>query len=382
MPTFELSEEQQLIQQTARDFANRELAPMAEKRDAEEIFPEPELNKLAELGLMGVNVPEEYGGAEAGVVAYSLAISELARACPSTTVAVAVTNMVAEVICQYGSEEQKDKYVNAITSGEYCSAAFALSEPHSGSDASALKTTAKPTDGGWVLNGTKQWITSGDHAGVIVVWARTSDAPGHKGISTFLLEQGTPGMEVGKHENKMGIRGSTTVPLIFEDCEVPADALMGYEGQGFPVAMTALDGGRVGIGSQSVGIGQAALDEARKYALERQAFGKPIGALQAIQWMLADSAVELEAARLLTLRAAWLKEQKRIFTREASMAKVYSSEMANRICYRALQIHGGYGYVKEYPIERLTRDARVTTIYEGTSEIQRLVIARTLLRDA
>ncbi len=382
MPTFELSEEQQLIQQMARDFANRELAPVAEKRDAEQIFPLPELAKLAELGLMGVNVPEEYGGAEAGVVAYSLAISELARACPSTTVAVAVTNMVAEVICQYGSEEQREKYVNAITSGEYCSAAFALSEPHSGSDASALKTTAKPTDSGWVLNGTKQWITSGDHAGVIVVWARTSDAPGHKGISTFLVEQGTAGMEVGKHENKMGIRGSTTVPLIFEDCEVPKDAILGHEGQGFPVAMTALDGGRVGIGSQAVGIGQAALDEARKYALERTAFGKPIGALQAIQWMIADSASELEAARLLTLRAAWLKENKRIFTREASMAKVYSSEMANRICYRALQIHGGYGYVKEYPIERLTRDARVTTIYEGTSEIQRLVIARTLLRDA
>ena len=382
MATFDLSEEQELIRQTAREFANRELVPMAEKRDAEEIFPEPELNKLAELGLMGVNVPEEYGGAEAGVVAYSLAITELARACPSTTVAVAVTNMVAEVICQYGSPEQREKYVNAITSGEYCSAAFALSEPHSGSDASALKTTARPTDNGWVLNGTKQWITSGDHAGVIVVWARTSDAPGHKGISTFLVEQGTPGMEVGKHENKMGIRGSTTVPLIFEDCEVSADAIMGHEGQGFSVAMTALDGGRVGIGSQAVGIGQAALDEARKYALERQAFGKPIGALQAIQWMIADSAVELEAARLLTLRAAWLKENKRIFTREASMAKVYSSEMANRICYRALQIHGGYGYVKEYPIERLTRDARVTTIYEGTSEIQRLVIARTLLRDA
>ncbi len=382
MPSFELTEEQQLVQQTAREFARRELAPMAEKRDAEEIFPEPELNKLAELGLLGVNVPEEYGGAEAGVVAYSLAISELARACPSTTVAVAVTNMVAEVICHYGSEEQKDRHVNAITGGEYSSAAFALSEPHSGSDASALKTTARPTDKGWVLNGTKQWITSGDHAGVIVVWARTSDAPGHKGISTFLVDAGTPGMEVGPHENKMGIRGSTTVPLIFEDCELPADAIMGHEGQGFPVAMTALDGGRVGIGSQAVGIGHAALDEARKYALERTAFGKPIGGLQAIQWMIADSATELEAARMLTLRAAWLKERKRIFTREASIAKVYASEMCNRVCYRALQIHGGYGYVKEYPIERLTRDARVTTIYEGTSEIQRLVIARTLLRDA
>ena len=382
MATFDLSEEQQLIQQTARDFARRELEPMAHKRDEEQIFPTEELARLAELGLMGVNVPEEYGGAEAGVVAYSLAISELARGCTSTTVAVAVTNMVAEVICQYGSEEQKEKYVPRITGGEYSCAAFALSEPQCGSDASGLKTTARRTDSGWVLNGTKQWITSGDHAGVIVVWARTSDAPGHKGISTFLVEAGTPGMEVGPHENKMGIRGSTTVPLIFEDCELPADAIMGHEGQGFPVAMTALDGGRVGIGSQAVGIGQAALDEARKYALERTAFGKPIGALQAIQWMVADSATELECARLLTLRAAWLKEQQRVFTREASIAKVYGSEMCNRVCYRSLQIHGGYGYVKEYPIERLTRDARVTTIYEGTSEIQRLVIARELLRDA
>ena len=381
MPSFELTEEQLLIQQMARDFATRELAPMAFERDAQELFPTKELAMLAELGLMGVNVPEQYGGAEAGVVAYSLAISELARGCTSTTVAVAVTNMVAEVICQYGSEEQKEKYVPRITGGEYSCAAFALSEPQCGSDASGLKTTARRTDSGWVLNGTKQWITSGDHAGVMVVWARSNDRAGSKAISTFLVEQGAPGLVVGKHENKMGLRGSTTVPLTFEDCEVPHSALMGAEGGGFPVAMTALDGGRVGIGSQSVGIAQAALDEAKRYALERQAFGKPIATKQAIQWMLADSATELDAARLLTLRAAWLKEHKRPFTREASMAKVYASEAANRICYRALQIHGGYGYVKEYPIERLTRDARVTTIYEGTSEIQRLVIARLLLQE-
>jgi alkylation response protein AidB-like acyl-CoA dehydrogenase len=380
MVSFELTEEQVLVQQTAKEFASRELRPKAQARDREEIFPTEELLKLAALGLMGVNVPAEYGGAEAGVVAYSLAITELAKGCPATTVAVAVTNMVAEVICQYGSEEQKQRYVQAITGGEFSCAAFALSEPHCGSDAAALKTTAKRTSDGWLLNGTKQWITSGDHAGVSVVWARTNDRPGAKGISTFLVPADTPGLTVGKHEDKMGLRGSTTVPLILEDCLLPDDALMGEEGAGFPVAMTALDGGRLGVASQALGIGELALQEAKSYALERQSFGKPLAALQAIQWMLADSATEIEASRLLTLRASWLKENKQPFTREASMAKVYVSEMANRVCYRALQIHGGYGYTKDYAVERLTRDARVTTIYEGTSEIQRLVIGRDLLR--
>ena len=381
MPSFELTEEQQLIQQMARDFATRELRPKATQRDKEEIFPREELALLAELGLMGVNVPAEYGGSEAGVVAYSLAITELAKACPSTTVAVAVTNMVAEVICKYGSPEQQETYVPRITSGQYSAAAFALSEPQCGSDAAGQKTTARRTDDGWLINGTKQWITSGDNAGVSVVWARTNDRPGARGISTFLVEAGTPGMEVGPHEDKMGLRGSTTVPLIFDDCLVPHGALMGEEGAGFPVAMTALDGGRVGIASQAVGIGLAALEEARSYALERKTFGKPIAKHQAIQWMLADCKTELEAARLLALRAAWLKERGQPFTREASMAKVYASETANRVCYRCLQVHGGYGYVKDYPIERMTRDARVTTIYEGTSEIQRMVIGRLLLQD-
>lgn len=380
MVSFDLTEEQQLIQQTARDFAVRELAPTAQQRDREDIFPTKELGKLAELGLMGVNVPSDLGGAEAGVVAYSLAITELARGCAATTVAVAVTNMVAEVICQYGSEAQKSRHVTRITSGEYETGAFALSEPHCGSDAAALKTTAQRTDDGWLINGTKQWITSGDHSGVIVVWARTNDRPGARGVSAFLVEAGTEGLIVGKHEDKMGLRGSTTVPLILEDCLVPADALLSEEGGGFPIAMTALDGGRIGVASQALGIGVAALDEARAYALERQSFGKPIASHQAIQWMLADCATEIEAARLLTLRSALLKEQKVPFTREASMAKVYASEAANRVCYRALQIHGGYGYTRDYAVERLTRDARVTTIYEGTSEIQRLVIGRDLTR--
>jgi hypothetical protein len=380
MVTFELTEEQQLVQQTAREFSLRELRPKAKERDRTSAFPLEELRRLAGLGLMGVNVPAEYGGSEAGVVAYSLAITELARGCPSTTVAVAVSNMVAEVICRFGTEEQRHRHVSRITSGEYVAAAFALSESHCGSDAAALKTTARRVSEGWLLNGTKQWITSGDHAGVMVVWARTSDAPGSRGVTAFLVEKGQAGMEVGPHEDKMGLRGSTTVPLVFEDCLLPSDAILGAEGAGFRVAMTALDGGRIGVASQSLGIGLEALEEATKYALERQSFGQPLAQHGAIQFMLADCKTELEAARLLTLRAAWLKETKQPFTREASMAKVYSSEAANRVCYRSLQVHGGYGYTKDYAVERLTRDARVTTIYEGTSEVQRIVIGRELTR--
>ena len=381
MVSFELSEEQSLIQQTARDFAERELRPRAAERDRHCTFPEEELLRLARLGLMGINVSSEYGGSEAGVVAYSLAVTELARACPSTAVTVSVNNMVAEVVAGYGREELRRRVLPRMTGGEYCCSAFALSEAHCGSDAAALRTTAKPVSGGYLLNGSKQWISHGDRAGALVVWARTSPQPGPKGVSAFLVEGGAPGLSVGKHEDKMGMRGSSTVPLAFEDCLVPEGALLGKEGEGFKVAMTALDGGRIGVASQALGIGLCALDEARRYSLERQAFGGPLSDLQAIQFMLADCKVELEAARLLTLRAAWLKERKQPFTREASMAKLYSSEAANRVCYRALQVHGGYGYTKEYAVERCARDARVTTIYEGTSEIQRLVIGRDLVKD-
>lgn len=384
MIAFEPTEEQRLIQKTARDYAEKTLSPRAAERDHASRFPVEELKELAEMGLLGVNIPSAHGGAEAGPVAYSLAMTELAKACASTTVIVAVTNMVGEVICQFGTEEQKRRWVSQLVSGQATCGAFALSETHCGSDASAMKTTAKRTSSGWVINGAKQWISSGDHAGITVVWARTNDQPGPKGISAFIVEgkAGTyPGMIAGKHEDKMGLRGSSTVPLMFEDCEVPADALLSQEGHGFRIAMTALDGGRIGVGSQALGIGLRALDEATRYARERSAFGKSIGSYQAIQWMIADSATELEAARLLVLRAAFLKEHKRSFTREASMAKVYATETVNRVCYRALQIHGGYGYTKDFPIERLTRDARVTSIYEGTSEIQRLVIGRSLVAE-
>jgi len=377
---FTLSDEQVLVRDMARDFARKELAPVATKYDKEEHYPRDELRRMAELGLMGVNVPAEHGGAEAGVVAYSLAMQEIAYGCAASSVTMAVTNMVGEVICAFGTEEQKRRHVPRLTNGTYSAGAFALSEPHCGSDASALRTRAVHKDGRWVLDGEKAWITSGNTAGVMVVWARTG-GPGSGGVTAFLVTPDAPGFGVGRHEDKMGLRASGTVSLVFEGCEVPDDALLGEEGEGFKVAMMALDGGRIGIASQACGIAAAALDEARAYALERTAFGKPIAELQAIQLKLADMATELDAARLLALRAAWLKENGRPFTKEASMAKLFASEAANRICAEALQIHGGYGYVKEFPIERHYRDVRVTTIYEGTSEVQRIVISRHVLRE-
>jgi hypothetical protein len=377
---FTLSTEQAIIQDTARQFARRELVPNATDRDATGRFPEREIRALAEIGLLGVNVPEAYGGMDAGVVAYSLAITELGRADAAVTVAVSVTNMVAEVICGFGTEAQKDRYVRGITGGELCTGSFALSEPQSGTDAASLRTRAERVPGGWRLNGTKQWITSGDQSGVTVVWARTGEGP--KGITCFLVPKGAAGFSVGRHEDKMGIRGSSTVALTFEDCFLPDDAVLGEVGGGFKLAMIALDGGRIGVASQALGIGLAALDEGRRYAGERRQFGQPLAAFQALQFMVADTATELDTAQLLTLRAAWLKEQHRPFTLEASMAKVYASEAACRACDRMLQVHGGYGYVKEYAVERHYRDARVTRIYEGTSEVQRMVIGREWLRRA
>jgi len=376
---FSLTEEQQLIRDMARDFAKNELEPIAQKLDQEARFPEPELRRMAELGLMGMNVPETYGGAEAGAVALSLAITEIAQGCASTGVTMSVTNMVAEVICSFGTEAQRRKYIPRICSGEYSCAAFGLSEAGAGSDPGSMKTRAEKTADGWVLNGEKMWISHGDHAGVIVVWARTG-GKGTGGISAFLVEKGTPGFSTGKKEDKMGLRGSSTVSLLFEDCRLPADALLGEENRGFRVAMMALDGGRIGVASQALGIARAAQQSAIAYARERQQFGRPIGDFQAIQWMLADNETAIAAAESLTLHAAWQKQMKIPFTKTASMAKVMSTEMANRVCANAIQIHGAYGYVKEYPVERHYRDIRVTTIYEGTSQVQRIVIARELLK--
>ncbi|MDI1445915.1 acyl-CoA dehydrogenase family protein [Polyangium sp. 6x1] len=376
---LEPNETEALVQRTARDYAERVIRPVAADLDRDKDIPRDILRGLADLGLMGVNVPAALGGAEAGVVAYALAMMEIARACASTAVTMSVTNMVAEVIARFGTEAQRETYVPRICAGDYAAGSFALSEPEAGSDPGSMRTVAERTEGGWVLRGQKQWITNGAWAGVFVVWARTG-GPGTRGLSAFLVEGGTPGLRCGRPEDKLGLRASNTVPIELDDCKVPADALLGSEGEGFKIAMMALDGGRIGIASQACGIATAALEEATQYARERKQFGRSIGDYEAIQWSLADCRTELEAARALTLRAAWLKEKARPFSAEAAMAKLYASEAANRICQRALQIHGGYGYVRDFAVERHLRDARVTTIYEGTSEIQRIVIARSATR--
>jgi alkylation response protein AidB-like acyl-CoA dehydrogenase len=371
-----------MVQGAARDYANRVILPEASAIDREERFPKAILKGLAELGLMAVNVPPELGGAGAGAVAYALAMQEVARACASSAVTMAVTNMVGEVIARFGTEEQKQRHNPRLASGEYVAGAFALSEPEAGSDPGSMRTTARREGESWILDGQKQWITSGAHAGVMVVWARTGDRDklsGTRGISCFLVEGGTPGLRIGKAEDKMGLRGSNTVGLTFEGCRVPDSALLGELHGGFKIAMMALDGGRIGISCQALGIARAALEESVAYAKDRKQFDKPIAEFQAIQWKLADMQSEIDAAHLLAMRAAWLKEHGRVFSSEASMAKVYATEAANRIANRAVQIHGGYGYIREFAAERHLRDARVTTIYEGTSEVQRIVIARSVL---
>ena len=375
-----LDDGQQMVVDTARQFAQRVLAPRAAKLDSESEFPAASLAEAAQLGLLGINVPEALGGVEAGAVAYALAVVELARACASTTVAMTVSNMVAEVVTKFGTPEQRELHVPRLCSGEYVVGGFALSEAGAGSDPAGMRTRAQKTDRGWVLTGQKLWITSGTHAGLFVVWAKTSDAPGSSGITAFLVKGDAPGLVRGKPEHKLGQHGSTTTPLEFNDIELGEDALLGEEGRGFRVAMMALDGGRIGIASLALGCGLAATDYAADYALQRHQFGQAIAGFQAIQWMLADSATELDASRLLILRAAWLKEQGKGFTTEASMAKLMASERANVACDRAVQILGGYGYASEYPVERYLRDVRVTRIFEGTSEIQRIILSREVMR--
>ena len=380
---LDLNEEQKLIQDTARDFAKAELEPVAARLDLDKDRPTllANLKKLAELGFMGLNIKDTYGGSEAGVIAFSVAMTEIARACSSTAVTVSVNNMVCEVIQAIGSEEQKKAYIPKICSGEYAAGSFGLTETCAGSDPSGMCTTATKDGDSYVLNGSKIFITSAPYAGVFVVWAVTDkEAPRGKGISTFLIEAGTPGLTIGKEEHKMGQNASATNELIFDNCRVPASAMMGKPNDGFRIAVAELAGGRIGIGSLGLGVGLAAMDFATRYAADRQQFCQKISKFQAIQWMIADSYTELEAARLLLMNAAFRKEQGRPFAKEASMAKVYATESANRACYNALQMLGGYGYTKDFPIEHYARDARITTIYEGTSEIQRLIISREILR--
>jgi alkylation response protein AidB-like acyl-CoA dehydrogenase len=380
---FELTEEQKIIQDTAAKFAKRELEPVAAELDEtknRELL-KSNLKKLADLGFMGLNVDPEYGGTGAGAIAFSLAMTELGRACASTTVTTSVTNMVAECIQVVGSEELKQKYIPPLCSGEYSAGSFGLTETCAGSDPASMRTTAVLDGGYWVLNGNKIFISSAEYAGVFVVWAITDkDAPKGKGISAFLVEPSFPGFIVGKDEKKLGQHGSCTNELIFEDCRVPKENLLGKLNDGFRIAVAELAGGRIGIGSMALGIGLASMDFATTYTKERVQFGMPIANNQAIQWMIADNYTRLEGARLLLMRAAFLKDQNRPYSKEASMAKVYATESANKACYDAIQMLGGYGYTRDFPVERYYRDVRITTIYEGTSEIQRLIIARELLK--
>ncbi|HVV82021.1 MAG TPA: acyl-CoA dehydrogenase family protein [Kofleriaceae bacterium] len=373
-----LTDEQTLIARTARDYAERRLAPVAAARDRDGIFPADELRELGGLGLLGVAVPEELGGSGAGVVAYSLVMQELARVDASVAVSVSVTNMVAELIARVGTPAQHE-HVRALVSGRAVCGSFGLSEPQAGSDPAAMRTLATRVDGGWRLTGTKQWITSGDRSGVLVVWAMTDRAAGHHGITAFIVRGGSPGLSVGRAEHKLGLCGSSTVQLVLDGVLVSDDDVLGGVGGGFRLAMMALDGGRIGIASQAIGIARGALEQAIEYARDRDQFGQPIIRHQAIGNMLADAATWLDAATLLTLRAAWLKEAGQPFGDAAAKAKLFASEKAGLVCDLALQIHGGYGYTKDFPVERAYRDVRVTRIYEGTSEIQRIVIARALL---
>ncbi len=379
---YVLTEEQRLIQTMARDFAHNELIPTAAERDRTKEFPREILKQMGELGFLGMMIPEQYGGVGLDAVSYVCALSEIAYGCASTAVVMSVHNSVCcEPIVAWGTEDVKQRFLPRLATGEILGS-FALTEPHAGSDPVAQRTTAVKDGDQWVLNGTKQFITTGANSGVTVVTAVTEKEKRHGGVTAFLVEKGTPGFIVGKAEEKMGLRASDTVQLIFEDCRVPDENILGGEGMGFRIAMTALDSGRIGIAAQSVGVAQAALDMAVGYAKDREAFGKPIAMHQGLRFMMADMATEIEAARLLMFNAASMKDRQENFTAQASMAKLYSSEMVNRVVARALQIHGGYGYCQDFPIERLYRDARVFTIYEGTSEIQRIVISNHLLGPA
>jgi butyryl-CoA dehydrogenase len=377
---LDFNEEQQLLLNTVRELAKTELAPKAAKHDESGEFPTQQVAKMAELGLMGVAVPTEYGGAGMDAVAYVLAMEEVSAGDASCGVIMSVNNsLVCDPILKFGTEEQKKTWLPKLASGEMLGC-FCLSEPATGSDAAAQTTTAVRDGDGWVLNGTKNWITNGNEADVAIVFAMADRSKGVKGISAFIVPTDLPGFVVAKNEHKLGIKASSTSQISLDGVKVGKEHLLGQELGGFKVAMSTLDGGRIGIAAQALGIARAAFDGARAYAQEREAFGGPIANLQAIQFYLADMATQIDAARLLTLRAASLKDAGQKFGKEASMAKLYASEMSGRVTTKALQVYGGYGYVKDYPAERHFRDARITEIYEGTSEIQRLVIARAVLQ--
>ncbi|MBU1207042.1 MAG: acyl-CoA dehydrogenase [Proteobacteria bacterium] len=377
---FELSEEQKMIQEMARDFAENEIKPKAPELDKTERHPAEIVQKMAELNLLGIAIPDVYGGGGADIVSYVVALEEISRGCASVGVIMSVNNsLVCDPIYTFGTEEQKKKYLTPLAAGKKLGC-FGLTEPEAGSDAAAQKTTAVLHGDEWVINGKKNFITNGNVADYCVLMAMTDKSKGYKGISCFIVDCKAPGFSVGVVEKKLGIKASGTAELIFEDYRLPKENLVGQVGQGFYVAMNTLDGGRIGIASQALGIARAALEAATEYSKTRVQFGKPISQFQAIQWMIADMATELDAARLLTLRAAFLKDHKMRYEKEAAMAKLYASEAASRITTKAIQIHGGYGYIQEYNVERHFRDARITELYEGTSEVMRLVISSNILK--
>ncbi len=378
---FAYGDDLEPIRDAARDVAEREIAPLAARLDREERFPEEAMRRFAELGFLGMLIPEEYGGANLGNLALAVVLEEVNRACASTGVTLSVHNsLLGSPIVRFGTEDQKRRYLPRLASGEILGA-YALTEPNAGSDAGAMRTRADRRGESWVLNGSKIWITTGDRAGLIVVYAKTDPAaPRGKGISAFLVEPSVPGFRAGKKESKTGIRGSSTVEIHFEECAIPAGNLLGTLHEGFRIAMDTLDGGRIGIAAQSVGIARACLEASTKYAKERHQFGTPIASFQAIQFKLADMATDLDAARLLVHRAAWLRDRGARCTKEAAMAKCFASRACNRAADEAVQIHGGAGYTTEFPVERYLRDARITEIYEGVTDIQRIVIARAVLQ--
>lgn len=377
---FQLSEEQLMVRQTAREFAEKEIKPRAAEIDATGEFPTEIIKKLAQLNFLGITIPEEYGGGGLDAISYAIVIEEISRACASTGVILSVNNsLICEPILTFGTDSQKKNYLPDLASGKKLGC-FALTEPEAGSDASNLKTTAVLKGDHYILNGNKLFITNGRFADVALVFAMTDKSLGYKGINAFIVERAFPGYSVGKVQQKLGINASGQCELYFEDCAVPKENLFGGEGGGFKLALVTLDGGRIGIAAQAVGIAQACLDECLKYSKERVQFGQPIAKFQAIQWMLADMATEIEAARLLTYRAAFLKDKGERYSSQASMAKLFASETAMKATTKGIQIHGGYGYMKEYPMERFFRDAKITEIYEGTNEIQRVVIASSILK--
>lgn len=378
---FDFTETQQMIRETARKFAQEELAPSSIERDEKEEFPTEAVRKLGDLGFLGMMVPERWGGAGLDMISYVLAIEEISKVDASCGVIMSVNNsLVCYGLNEWGTEEQKEKYLKPLASGKMLGA-FALSEPEAGSDASNQRTTASRSDGHYILNGTKNWITNGSTADVVLVMATTDRSKGSNGISAFIVEAGTPGFSVAKKEKKLGIRSSDTVSLSFQDCKVPAENRIGEEGFGFKFAMKTLDGGRIGIAAQAEGIAQGCFDASLSYSKARKAFDHPIADLQAIQFKLAEMATKIDAAQLLILKAAALKDAGKPFAHIASMAKLYASKISVESALEAIQIHGGYGYVREYLVERFLRDAKITEIYEGTSEIQRIVISRSLLKD-